>query len=152
MVMRRHYESTKVSETQSLLDVEDLLRLHGIKTVRWTTSSDLLRIEFLWPHKGRELGFRIDVKVPAKDSRGVLLRGERRDQERRRMMRVVLNHLKAKLVAVEDGLVDFTQEFLPYLIVAGNRTAGEAMAEEIAGALKSGTLPEVRLLPSGTQG
>ena len=147
----RHYQQTKVPESQSLLDIESLLRRHGIDTVRWTTGPYLICIEFLWPYGGQKIGFRLDVKVPSKDVDGFTLIDAIRDQERRRLLRVLLNHVKAKLVAVEDGLVDLLQEFLPYLITAGGRTAGEVAAEELVCALQDGRLPDVRLLPPGNR-
>lgn len=146
MVTRRHYERTSVPESQSLLDIERLLRRHGVKTVRWTTSEAMIRIEFVWPYSGVNLGFRIDIAVPVKDQDGHLLAGNRREQERRRLLRVLLNHIKAKLVAVEDGLVDMAQEFLPYMIGPGGQTIGERVAEEMARAAEEGRLPNVRLL------
>jgi len=121
---RRHYEGTVVAESKSLLDIEYLLRLHGVQTVRWTTGVDLIRIEFAWPYQGQDLAFRIDLAVPAKDRAGYDLMGQKRDQERRRLLRVLLNHIKAKLVAVEDGLVDLEREFLPYLIGKGGPDDG----------------------------
>jgi hypothetical protein len=142
---RRHYEGTVVAESKSLLDIEYLLRLHGVQTVRWTTGVDLIRIEFAWPYQGQDLAFRIDLAVPAKDGAGYDLVGQKRDQERRRLLRVLLNHIKAKLVAVEDGLVDLEREFLPYLIGKGGQTMGEVLTEH----LKAGNLPETYPLLEG---
>jgi hypothetical protein len=142
---RRHYEGTVVPESKSLLDIEYLLRLHGVKTVRWTTAEDLIRIEFAWPYQGQELAFRIDLVVPTKDRDGYNLVGTKRDQERRRLLRVLLNHIKAKLVAVEDGLVDMEREFLPYLIAEGNQTLGEMVSEQLA----TGHVPQGRPLLEG---
>jgi len=143
---RRHYENTVVPESKSLLDIEYLLRLHGVQTVRWTTGVDLIRIEFTWPYQNGSLGFRIDLNIPLKDRTGHDIPLNKRDQERRRLLRVLLNHIKAKLVAIEDGLVDMAQEFLPYLIGADDQTVGEIMKAELA----SGHLPKtVPLLEAG---
>ncbi len=64
-------------------------------------------------------------------------------------MRVLLYHVKAKLVAVEDGLVDLEREFLPYLITAGG-TAGDELLVEMKAAALEERLPAVKLLPEGT--
>jgi len=141
----RHYQGTVVPESKSLLDIEYLLRLHGVQTVRWTTGVDLIRIEFAWPYQGQELAFRIDLAVPAKDRDGYGLTGAKRDQERRRLLRVLVNHIKAKLVAVEDGLIDLEREFLAYMIGQGNQTMGERLTEQLA----SGHLPETYPLLEG---
>jgi hypothetical protein len=144
---RRHYEGTQVPESKSLLDIEFMLRRHGVEAVRWTSTPDVFRIEFTWPYRGDSLAFRIDLKIPAQDNQGHNLPIAKRDQERRRMLRVLLNHVKAKLVAVEEGLVDMEQEFLPYLIGPGNRTVGEIAGEQLA----TGQMPAVfPLLEAGS--
>lgn len=129
---RRHYEGTAVPESKSLLDIEFLLRRHDVEAVRWTSTPDIFRIEFTWPYRGDSLAFRIDLKIPLKDAQNYELPVNKRDQERRRMLRVLLNHIKAKLVAVEEGLVDMEQEFLPYLIAEGGQTVGEMASEQLA--------------------
>ena len=142
---RRHYEGTQVSESKSLLDIEYMLRRHGVETVRWTSGTDIIRIEFAWPwdgDKSRTLSFRIDLLIPLKGQDGWELAATRREAERRRLLRVLLNHIKAKLVGVEDGLVEMEREFLPYLIAAGNRTVGDVAAERLA----LGEIPTTALL------
>jgi len=130
--VRRHYEGTAVPESKSLLDIEFLLRRHDVEAVRWTSTPDVFRIEFTWPYRGDSLAFRIDLRIPLKDKYGQSFSANKRDQERRRMLRVLLNHIKAKLVAVEEGLVDMAQEFLPYLIAEGGQTVGEMATEQLA--------------------
>lgn len=132
MTYRRHYEGTVVPESKSMLDIETLLRRHGVEAIRWTSASDTFRIEFAWPYHGQDLAFRIDLNIPRCDEAGRPLPEDKRNQERRRILRVLLNHVKAKLVAVEEGLIDMAQEFMPYLIGPSNRTLGEVVGQELA--------------------
>ena len=145
---RRHYDGTTVSEASSLLDIERLLRQHGVQTIRWTSGPDALLIEFTWPYQSTELGFRMNLNIPT-ELDGYELTPPQREKERRRRLRVLLNHVKAKLIAVEEGLVTLEQEFLPYLIGPGGQTLGEVAAVQITSAIKSGEMPQVKLLPEG---
>ena len=138
--MRKVYESTTVPESKSLLEIEFMLRRHGVDQVRWTSGASQIRIEFLWPYGGTELGFRIDLKIPALDSQ------VKKEQERRRQLRVLMNHIKAKLVAVDEGLVDLEQEFLAYMLTPGGETVGE-MAKEV---MATGDMGGLVLLPERT--
>ena len=146
---RRHYESTVVPESKSLLDIEYLLRLHKVDAVRWTTSAALIRIEFAWPYHGTNLSFRMDLAIHTQDVDGMRMTVREIEQERRRQLRVLLNHIKAKLVAVEEGLVDLEQEFLPYMLGPGGRTVGAVAKEELQAALRDGRMPDVKALVEG---
>ncbi len=145
MSQRRHYEGTAVSEGESLSEIEVLLRRHKVDATRWTNTMGVIRLEFSWPYQGSSLAFRVDLAIP-RSLDGYTLTPKQREQERRRRLRVLLNHIKAKLVAVEDGLVDMEQEFLPYLLGPGDRTMGDLATEQIRAGLAAGAMPEVRLL------
>jgi hypothetical protein len=130
---QKHYATTTVSESRSRMEIDDLLQRHGVETIRWTVRPELLRIEFVWEWKGMTLPFRIDL--PVEDA-----------AERRRLLRVLVYHIKAKLVAVEDGLVELEQEFLPYLIGPSNATVGETVERELLSAAEDGVMPPLKLL------
>ena len=147
MAQRRHYEGTVVPESKTLTEIDQLLRRHKVNTVRWTTAVDMTRIEFSWAFEGQDLAYRIDLNIPVKDQYGSSLSERGREQERRRLLRVLLNHIKAKLVAVEEELSEMEREFLPYLIVAGGATFGDVAVLEMKQSIIEKRLPEVRLLP-----
>ncbi len=138
---RRAYAGTEVSESKSLLDIEYQLRRHGVETVRWTNTSSMVRIEFIWPWNNLSLPFRIDLSLRIEQGNE-----RQREQERRRMLRVLLNHLKAKLLAVEEGIVDMEREFLPYLLGAGGRTAGDEASAQLKQAALTGSFDGLELL------
>ena len=148
MAARRHYEGTTVSETSSLTEIDSILRRHGVKTTRWTNATDWLRLEFTWQWKDQPLSFRIDLDIPTVLD-GYSLTSAKREAERRRRLRVLLNHIKAKLIAVEDGLIEMEQEFLPYLLMAGDQTVGEMVKEQMPAAITEGRLAPIALLKEG---
>lgn len=55
--------------------------------------------------------------------------------------------VKAKLEAVEAGVVEFDVEFMANLVMPDGRTVGEAISEQLADAIDTGTVPA--LLPGG---
>lgn len=68
--------------------------------------------------------------------------------EERRIWRVLLNFVKAKLVGIEDGVEEWSQAWLPHIVdPASGETVWDAMAPEIdAGALRIDVPNAPRLL------
>lgn len=150
MTTRRHYSETSVPESKSLAEIETLLRRHKVKATRWTNMSDLVRLEFTWDWEGHGLSFRIDLAIP-EILDGYKLQGSNRDQERRRRLRILFNHIKAKLVAVEEGLVEMQREFLPYLLSEGGETAGDIAMVQLQGLRELGQVPSMKLISGPTR-
>lgn len=152
MTARRAYEDTEVSETKSLFEIEKLLKQNKVLTTRWTSAPSLVRLEFTWPYGDAELSFRIDMVPPTTTPDGKWkLRSDQVEQEKKRLLRVLFYHIKAKLTAVEAGLVEMEREFLPYLLTQGNKTAGDVALGELKEALLVGRIPHVNLLPERTE-
>lgn len=67
--------------------------------------------------------------------------------------RVLLNHLKAKFVAVAKGLTEFETEFMAHLVTmdkSGNsRTMGDALLPEYRRSIKEGKGGNFKLLSDG---
>ena len=55
--------------------------------------------------------------------------------------------MKAKLEAVETGIITFEEEFLSYIVLPDNSTVGETMLGQVEHAYLTGEMP--RMLPSG---
>lgn len=138
------YGKTKISEGQTLHEIESLLERHGVTTIRTTRQAGLMRIEFAWPWKGMTLPFRIDLNLTRNDAKFAYQ--DQRDQERRRLMRVMLYHIEAKLLAVEEGLVDMEEEFLPYLLGPGGQTAGDEARVQLKRYAATGQIGALDLL------
>ena len=65
------------------------------------------------------------------------------EQVQRSRWRTLVLMFKAKLSAVDLGLVKFDQEFLAHIGTPDGRTAGEAMMPVIERALTSGQMPRM---------
>lgn len=70
--------------------------------------------------------------------------------EVRRRWRCLVMALKAKLVAVSDGIATFEREFLPYMVTADGTTVGERFAPIIEHAKRSGVISPMLALPEGS--
>jgi hypothetical protein len=106
----------------------------GVDAVRWTTMADQEGIEFRWPRpESTPLAFRFTIAFDSPTKRA-------------QMLRVLYWYLKSKIEAIEMGLVDLEQEFLPQMLTQGGRTVYESVQdrgmEQLVG-------PENIALPSG---
>ena len=72
----------------------------------------------------KTIGFRLQVDY-------------KNDREKRQRLRALYWYLKAKIGAIQFGLVDLEREFLPYLITA----SGKTVYEELGGV-------DMKLLPA----
>ena len=72
-----------------------------------------------------------------------------RDDEVRRRARCLVLLVKAKFVAVADGLKTIEEEFLPYIVTNDNEmTVAELFMPKLLEAAKERRLPSGRLLPA----
>ena len=130
----RSYADTRVPSSRSREQIETLLKRVGVDAFRWTTTSGGEAIEFIWPHEGESLGFRLVIHTEE-------------DRQRARMLRVLFWYLKTKIEAIEAGLVDMEQEFLPHMLMPGGQTVYEATRE--AGGFERLAGPTSIALPEG---
>lgn len=56
--------------------------------------------------------------------------------------------IKAKLEAVDAGVVEFDVEFMPHLVLPDGRTVGDAVAPQLAAAIEGHDVPA--LMPGGS--
>jgi len=52
-------------------------------------------------------------------------------------------------VAVDAGVVEFTTEFLPYIVMPGGQTVAETLVPQLPTVLATGVLPSLLPLPVG---
>lgn len=127
------YESTTVAPEKSQQEIAELLRKHG--AARFTFGEDresgTVGVEFT--HAGYLIRMVATVSPPDQDAaRKKASRSRTKSldqvleegyaQELRRVWRVVFHALKARLVAVEEGLETFEQAFLPHLVNPATNT------------------------------
>lgn len=144
------YSGTVVNWTNSQSAIVKMLEKRGISESRFTNLADRFVLEFRVVENGiaKPIAVRIVVPYQIKDA------DEKKfEKERNRLYRVLFYHLKAKFVAIDSGLTEFMEEFMPHLVIAdkhGNSsTMGEALLPQYKNSLESGEQPEFKLLPSG---
>ena len=113
----KSYKATQVSVAKSREGIDKLLEKIGAVSFRWSSEVELGRetLEALLKVDGRKLGFRLTVDYAD-------------EKERKQMMRALYWYLKAKVEAIEFGLVDLEREFLPYLLTSSGQTVAETLA------------------------
>lgn len=142
------YKGTKVNWAKSQTAIVKLLNERGIYQTRFTNLEDKFAVEFMTILEEMEkpVGVRILVPVHHKD------KDEKcREQELNTLHRILFYHLKAKFVAIDNGLTEFMEEFMPHLIIMdkkGNSTTlGQTLLPQYKDSLDKGQQEEFKLLP-----
>lgn len=154
--MRRYAEGTTVPEETSRADIERTLRQYGAARFGYQYDDDRAAIAF--ELCGRRIVFY--MPLPTEADVDETESGKKRlaqhiakalEQERRRRWRALFIMIKAKLEAVETGIVTFEEEFLPHTIMPDGRTVAEHVNPAVALAYQSGKMP-AGLLPDYSGG
>lgn len=155
--MARYAKETIVSADQSRLEIEKLLTRYGATAFMYAWEEKKARIQFR--AKGRYIRF--DLPLPDRYAQEFTHTAERQilrsfaasekafDQAVRSRWRALLLVIKAKMEAVEVGIVTFEDEFLAHTVLPDNSTAGEWMKPQIKLAYDRGEMP---LMLSGPKG
>ena len=146
------YKHTQVSWAKSQTSIVKLLNAHKIYQTRFTNLEDKFAIEFMAnvPESPKPVGVRILVPIKYKGNDE-----KKRTQELNSLHRVLFHHLKAKFIAIESGLTEFMEEFMPHLIVMdkkGNSTTmGQVLLPQYKSSLDNGQQKEFKLLQEPKQ-
>ena len=131
------YEDSKVPIEKSQRDIKSLLARFDVQATRFTSFPAYTMLEFV---RGVETGSRVTYRItiqPKLDKVGASV--TMWDRAERQVWRVVYWWLKAKIEAIEFGLVEFEQDFLPYMLLADSdgqsRSVAELLFERLAGRL-----------------
>jgi hypothetical protein len=146
-VTRRYAQNTAVPVERSRMDIEKYLMKRGAD--EFASASDQTRSMIQFRLNGWTIRLTMPMLTVEKDRK----RGEspevfdrRRKRTSMQRWRALFAVVKAKLAAVEAGIVSLEQEFLPHIVVAGRETVYEAMRRQGLGSIVSGTN---RLLTEG---
>lgn len=141
------YKSTDVHWAKSQAKIMDMLSDVGINEVRFTSLKDRFVLEFMaqWDERSVPRGVRIVTPLHTVQADDPI----KRNKELNIVHRILLNHLKAKFVAIGNGLTEFEQEFMSHLVItdkAGkNTTLGEAMLPEYKRSIEDGDKAQFKL-------
>jgi hypothetical protein len=142
------YKGTKVNWAKSQTGIVKLLNSRGIFQTRFTNLADKFAVEFVANLEGVEKPVGVRILVP------IHYKGEdenKRGQELNILHRILFYHLKAKFVAIDNGLTEFMEEFMPHLIVMdknGNSTTlGQTILPQYKKQIDEGKSKDFKLLP-----
>ena len=141
------YKNTTIHWGKTQSDIMKMLGDLGIEQIRFTSMPDRFVLEFMVQFDERSVPRAVRIIVPLKTPQND--KPEVRNKELNVIHRILLAHLKAKFVAVGNGLTEFEQEFMSHLVVtdrAGkNITMGEALLPQYNANLEGGEMPQFRL-------
>lgn len=146
--MTAYAARTSVSPESSRTEIERLLARFGADSFAY--GSDPQRALVGFRYQGRNI--RLEVALPAADdrrftrtptgrARSANQAAAEREQEIRRLWRALALMVKAKLEAVQSGIVDFETEWLPYTVLPGGQTVSELVGPQVEHAQQTGQLP-----------
>ena len=142
---RRYAEETTVPVDRTKAEIERTLQRYGASGFFSGWDTDPPRASIGFRIDGRMV--RMQVVVPGSTQRRTEQQVER---AHRRVWRVLLLVVKAKLEAVECGLSTVEREFMADIVMADGRTIGDWAAPEIARMYETGRMPP--LLGTGSGG
>ena len=146
--VRSAYKSTQVPWARSQAQIYKMLGELGIYEIRFTNLKDRFALEFIIQLKDGEKPRAVRITVPVQcdvDDEYA------RNKELNIIHRILLNHMKAKFVAIGTGLSEFEEEFMAHLLITNkdgsSTTMAELMLPQYKEALESGKSQLLQLLP-----
>lgn len=141
------YKSTDVHWAKSQTKIIEMLNQLGIQQIRFTSLDDRHILEFMAKFDERSIPKAVRIITPlrvASDADPV-----KRNKELNIIHRILLNHLKAKFVAIGNGLTEFEQEFMSHLVITDksgkSTTMGEMLLPQYHKNLEDKTVPKFLL-------
>jgi hypothetical protein len=146
MMAGQYASQTSVSSDSSRNEIERTLRRYGAEDFGYMSQRDKTVIAFT--AQGRQVRFILPMPDPQarefthtqgrNQVRAPQAREAAYEQAIRQKWRALALMVKAKLEAVESGIVTFEQEFLPHIVMPGGRTVYEQVAQGVEEAYVSG--------------
>lgn len=152
----RYAEGTGVSQQRTVEELQRLLERFGATAFSQATDFSRGLAGIMFTVAG--ITYRVTMPMPGREDRQFThtpREGRKRSSEEarkqyeaetRRRWRSLALVLKAKLVAVQDGIVEFTAEFLPYALLGSGHTVAEEAVPRMEEAARLGRAPTVNLL------
>jgi len=150
---------TNVGEERSRAEVQWLLEKFGVDQFGYANDRLANAAKIMFRYQGASFVFTLPL-ADAQDKRVRFTPGGRERVanqiseliavENRRRWRSLCLTIKAMLVGVEDGILEFGQVFMPYMVWGDGRTTWQALLPTIQDALGSGqALPTLEAAASG---
>lgn len=155
--MTSYAKTTTVSAAKSRAEIEETLERFGASG--FMSGRDGRKAVVAFKARDRQIMFRLTLPDPAdpalrKTPTGKIRSGKSQDEafraEERRLWRALALSIKAKLVAVEDGIETFEEAFLAHVVMPDGLTLADHVAPRVAIAYETGDMPP--LLPAPGEG
>ena len=141
------YKSTDVHWAKSQTKIMEMLEQLGITQTRFTSLDDRFILEFMVQLDERSIPKAVRIITPLRTKKSD--DPKVRNKELNIIHRILLAHLKAKFVAIGNGLTEFEQEFMSHLVISNatgqSTTMGEMMLPQYNKNLQDGTMPKFLL-------
>lgn len=143
--MSKYAQNTSVSPDRSKAEIEKTLRRYGADSFMYGWEENRALIAFR--ADGRRVKFVLPMPNPNDESFRLTPTGKERsrsaaeseyDQAIRQRWRALALVIKAKLEAVDTGIVTFDEEFLAHLLLPSGETVGERTMPEYHKILANG--------------
>ena len=123
------YKSTDVHWAKSQAKIMDMLNDVGITEVRFTSLKDRFVLEFMAQLDERSVPRGVRIVTPLHTVKED--DPNKRNKELNIIHRILLNHLKAKFVAIGNGLTEFDQEFMSHLIITDKDGKDSTLGDQL---------------------
>lgn len=151
--MNKAYQGTQVNWSKSQTAIVKLLNSKGIFETRFTNLADKFALEFRITENKKIIfraglvnGLAVRILVPFQNHSDE----KKRERELNQLHRVLFYHIKAKFIAIESGVTEFMEEFMPHLVIMdknGNSTTlGQAILPQYKKNLEEGKSNDFKLL------
>ena len=141
------YKTTDVHWAKSQTKIMEMLGQVGIYQTRFTSLEDRFVLEFMAQINERSIPKAVRIIVPLKTK--ITDSPDQRNRELNIIHRILLNHLKAKFVAIGNGLAEFESEFMAHLVITDksgrSTTMGEQLLPQYQKNLEDKTMPKFLL-------
>jgi len=141
------YKSTDVYWGKSQAQIMTMLEQVGIDQIRFTSMPDRFVLEFMAQIDERSIPKAVRIIIPLRTIKED--NPEKRNKELNIIHRILLSHLKAKFVAIGNGLTEFEQEFMSHLVITDktgkSTTMGEMLLPQYEKNLEDKTIPKFLL-------
>ncbi len=153
--MSEYASQTSVSAERSRSEIERVLQRFGADQfmygwdesqalVQFRASGKVVKFVLLLPDKNED---RFALTPSGRRRRDPAAMLKAWEQETRSAWRALALVIKAKLIAVEEGIVSFEQEFLAHIVLPDGNTVGEWAIPQLEKAYEVGEMPLA--LPGG---
>lgn len=141
-------KTTQVPTHQSEVQIKKMLKKHGANGIMVAENEEMIAIQFAM--KNRQIRFIVPFPKTDDDdikfTEGGKIRSQSArltalEQALRQRYRLLFLVVKAKLEAVDSGVVNFEEEFLAHTVMSDGSTVGQWVRPQISKMYESGNMP-----------